>query len=98
TIILGVTGGIAAYKSAKLVSRLKDLGANVIVIMTKNATGFITPLTLQTLSQNPVYIDMFKLIEKAEIGHISLPIPISPLASFPVSGPINSKPISSKFL
>jgi len=72
TIILGVTGGIAAYKSAKLVSRLKDLGANVIVIMTKNATGFITPLTLQTLSQNPVYIDMFKLIEKAEIGHISL--------------------------
>ena len=72
TIILGVTGGIAAYKSASLVSRLKDLGVNVIVIMTKNATEFITPLTLQTLSQNTVYIEMFKLIEKAEIGHISL--------------------------
>lgn len=72
TVILGVTGGIAAYKSAALVSRLKDLGANVVVIMTKNGTEFITPLTLQTLSQNTVYIEMFKLIEKAEIGHISL--------------------------
>jgi len=72
TIILGVTGGIAAYKSAALVSRLKDLGANVVVIMTENATEFVTPITLQTLSQNPVYIDMFKLIEKSEIGHLSL--------------------------
>jgi len=72
TIILGVTGGISAYKSAALVSRLKDLGANVVVIMTKNATEFITPLTLQTLSQNTVYIEMFKLIEKADIRHVSL--------------------------
>jgi len=72
TIILGVTGGISAYKSAELVSRLKDLKANIVVIMTKNATEFIAPLTLQTLSQNPVYIEMFKLIEKSEIGHVSL--------------------------
>jgi len=72
TVVLGITGGIAAYKSAKLVSKLKDLKADIFVIMTENATEFITPLTLQTLSQNPVYIDMFELIEKAEIGHISL--------------------------
>lgn len=72
TIVLGITGGIAAYKSAKLVSKLKDLKADIFVIMTENATEFITPLTLQTLSQNPVYIDMFKLIEKTKIGHISL--------------------------
>jgi phosphopantothenoylcysteine decarboxylase/phosphopantothenate--cysteine ligase len=71
-ILLGVTGGIAAYKSAELTRGLIKRGAEVKVIMTKNAAEFITPLTLQTLSGNPVYMDMFSLLEWSEIGHISL--------------------------
>jgi len=58
-IVLGVTGGIAAYKSASLITLLKKQGAVVKVIMTKNATEFITPLTLSSLSQNKVVTDMF---------------------------------------
>jgi phosphopantothenoylcysteine decarboxylase/phosphopantothenate--cysteine ligase len=71
-ILLGVTGGIAAYKSAELTRGLIKRGADVKVIMTKNAAEFIAPLTLQTLSGNPVYMDMFSLLEWSEIGHISL--------------------------
>jgi len=59
TVLVGVTGGIAAYKAAMLVSRLRDAGAQVLVVMTRNATQFIAPLTLQTLSGNPVYVEMF---------------------------------------
>ena len=58
-IVLGVTGGIAAYKSAEIVSRLRHMGANVHVIMTRNATEFVSPLTFQTLSANPVATDTF---------------------------------------
>ena len=58
-IVLGVSGGIAAYKSAALTSRLVQSGWSVRVIMTKNAQEFVTPLTFQTLSQNPVVTDMF---------------------------------------
>ena len=61
TIVLGMSGGIAAYKSAELVRLLVNAGANVRVMMTRNATAFITPLTLQTLSSNPVATDTFKL-------------------------------------
>ena len=71
-IVLGITGGIAAYKSAELTREFIKRGADVKVIMTENATRFITPLTLQTLSGNPVYTEMFSLIEKSEISHISL--------------------------
>ncbi len=60
TILLGVTGSIAAYKSADMASRLKKLGHNVYCVMTKDATHFITPLTLETLSQHPVTIDLFE--------------------------------------
>ena len=60
TIILGITGSIAAYKSADLASQLKKLGHDVFCIMTKDASRFITPLTLQTLSQHPVTIDLFE--------------------------------------
>jgi len=60
TIILGVTGSIAAYKSADLASKLKKLGHDVFCVMTRDATHFITPLTLQTLSQHPVTIDLFE--------------------------------------
>ena len=60
TILLGVTGSIAAYKSADMASKLTKLGHGVFCVMTKDATHFITPLTLQTLSQHPVTIDLFE--------------------------------------
>jgi phosphopantothenoylcysteine decarboxylase/phosphopantothenate--cysteine ligase len=72
TIVLGVSGGIAAYKAAELVRALTGAGANVRVMMTRNATEFITPLTLQTLSMNPVATDTFSLTQESEIGHIRL--------------------------
>ena len=71
-IILGVTGGIAAYKSAELVRELVKSGAEVFVVMTRSARAFITPLTFQTLSGNKVTTELFSLIEESEIGHISL--------------------------
>ncbi|MGE5329040.1 MAG: bifunctional phosphopantothenoylcysteine decarboxylase/phosphopantothenate--cysteine ligase CoaBC [Deltaproteobacteria bacterium] len=72
TIVVGVTGGIAAYKSAEIVRKLKKLSADVHVIMTENACQFITPLTMQTLSQNLVAADMFEKQTNWEIEHISL--------------------------
>ena len=71
-IVVGVTGGIAAYKAVYLVSMLKKLGMNVDVIMTKNAREFVAPLTFETISQNPVTTDTFKRERSWEIGHISL--------------------------
>ncbi len=71
-IVLGVTGGIAAYKSAELVSRLRRLGANVHVIMTKNATEFVAPLTFQTLSSNEVTVDTFRAPEYWNVEHVAL--------------------------
>jgi phosphopantothenoylcysteine decarboxylase len=60
TILLGITGSIAAYKSADTASKLKKLGHEVFCVMTKDATQFITPLTLETLSQHPVTTDLFE--------------------------------------
>ena len=71
-IILAVTGGIAAYKAAELVRLLVKGEAHVHVVMTRNAQKFITPLTFQTLSGNPVVTDAFALIEGEKIGHIAL--------------------------
>lgn len=71
-ILVGVTGGIAAYKSANIVSILKKKGYNVKVIMTKNATNIIAPLTLETLSRNRVYVDMWDEKPHYEVEHISL--------------------------
>lgn len=71
-ILLGVTGGIAAYKSAELVRLLIKEGCSVKVIMTRHATEFITPLTLQTLSGNPVFMEMFSLIRDHDIAHVAL--------------------------
>jgi phosphopantothenoylcysteine decarboxylase/phosphopantothenate--cysteine ligase len=71
-IVLGVTGGIAAYKAAELVRELVRAQAEVHVVMTQSAKAFITPLTFQTLSGNPVITELFSLIEESEIGHISL--------------------------
>ena len=71
-ILLGVTGGIAAYKAAELVRRLQDYGATVRVVMTRAAQEFITPLTLQALSGNPVHCDLLDTEAEAAMGHIEL--------------------------
>lgn len=72
SVVLCVTGGIAAYKAADLTSRLKKKGAEVFVIMTQSATEFITPLTLEVLSGNRVIVDMFERDFPWEVEHISL--------------------------
>lgn len=71
-IVLGVTGGIAAYKAVDLCSKLVQAGAKVDVIMTEAATRFVTPLSFQTLTARPVSVDMFQLLHDAEMAHISL--------------------------
>ena len=71
-ILLGITGGIAAYKSAELTRRLRDQGAEVRVVMTPAATEFITPLTLQALSGNPVHTELLDHGAEAAMGHIEL--------------------------
>ena len=71
-ILLGVTGGIAAFKSASIVSLLKKKGYNIKVVMTENATKIIGPLTLETLSKNRIYIDMWDTNPHYEVEHISL--------------------------
>jgi phosphopantothenoylcysteine decarboxylase/phosphopantothenate--cysteine ligase len=72
TVVLGVTGGIAAYKSCEIVSRLKKLGCNVEVIMTAHATEFVAPLSFEVLSGNKVVRDMFDREFKFDVEHISL--------------------------
>lgn len=69
-IVIGITGGIACYKVCSLISHLVREGANVKVIMTKNATKFITPLTLEVLSKNKVVIDMFEEDNFDYVGHV----------------------------
>lgn len=71
-ILVGVTGGIAAFKSASIVSLLKKKGYNIKVVMTENATNIIGPLTLETLSKNRVYVDMWDKNPHYEVEHISL--------------------------
>ena len=71
-ILLGITGGIAAYKSAELIRRLKEQGAEVRVVMTKAAQTFITPLTMQALSGNPVHTQLLDTEAEAGMGHIEL--------------------------
>ena len=71
-VVLGVTGGIAAYKSAELTRRLKDRGADVQVVMTAGAQQFVTPLTFQALSGRPVRTDLWDAAAEAAMGHIEL--------------------------
>lgn len=71
-IVVGVTGGIAAYKSADLVRQLQKAGAEVRVVMTPAATEFITPLTMQALSGHPVHLDLLDSAAEAAMGHIQL--------------------------
>ena len=71
-ILIGVTGGIAAYKIVEVASRLKKLGANVKVIMTKAATEFVAPRTFQEITKNAVYVEMFGDAANFNVAHISL--------------------------
>jgi len=71
-IVVGVTGGIAAYKTAELVRALTKKGASVHVVMTRNAMEFITPLTFHTITGHDVTCEMFRLLAGAKIGHIAL--------------------------
>lgn len=71
-IVLGVSGGIAAYKAAALCSALVKQGANVDVIMTENATKFVGPMTFSTLTTNSVSVDTFARVEKYDVSHVSL--------------------------
>ncbi|HME62998.1 MAG TPA: bifunctional phosphopantothenoylcysteine decarboxylase/phosphopantothenate--cysteine ligase CoaBC, partial [Candidatus Binatia bacterium] len=71
-IVIGVTGGIACYKAVELVRLLVKASFRVRVIMTKNALEFVTPLTFQTLSGNPVATQTFDLTQESQIGHINL--------------------------
>ncbi len=71
-ILLGISGGIAAYKAADLTRRLRDAGAEVRVVMTEGATHFITPLTLQALSGHPVRVSLWDEEHEAAMGHIEL--------------------------
>lgn len=71
-VVMGVTGGIAAYKACEVVSRLKKLGADVDVIMTENAAKLVAPLTFETLSARPVSVDTFARMASWDVRHISL--------------------------
>lgn len=71
-IVVGVTGGIAVFKAAGLVSQLAQRGADVRVIMTRSASKFVTPLTFQTLSRNPVAVDTFEEKDPSVVSHIDL--------------------------
>ena len=91
TIVLGVSGGIAAYKAAELVRLLTGRGAAVKVMMTRNACEFITPLTLQTLSGNPVATETFDLTQESQIGHIRLADTADVIVIAPASADIIAK-------
>lgn len=71
-VLLGISGGIAAYKSIELIRRLNDSGAEVRVVMTAAATEFVTPLTFEAISGNPVHVDMFGPRIKSAIEHVEL--------------------------
>jgi phosphopantothenoylcysteine decarboxylase / phosphopantothenate---cysteine ligase len=94
TIVVGVSGGIAAYKAAELVRLLTTRGARVRVMMTRNAIEFITPLTLQTLSLNPVATDTFNLTQESEIGHIRLADTADAIVIAPASANLIAKAAS----
>lgn len=91
TIVLGITGGIAAYKAADLSSKLTQAGANVKVVMTWEATKLIKPITFQALTGNPVVTEMFKPAEPSKITHISLADEADIVAIVPATANIIAK-------
>jgi phosphopantothenoylcysteine decarboxylase/phosphopantothenate--cysteine ligase len=91
TIVLGVTGSIAAYKAADLTSRLVKRGYDLRVVMTRNAAEFVTPLTFQTLSRNPVTLSVFDEKESWHPGHIDLADRASLLVVAPATANVIAK-------
>ena len=90
-IVIGMTGGIACYKVCEIISYLVREGATVDVIMTKNATEFITPLTIETLSKRKVVVDMFEKKERMEVEHISLARKADLIAVIPATANVIGK-------
>ena len=90
-VVLGVSGGIAAYKAAEIVRALVREGVDVHVLMTENATRFITPLTLQTLSGHKVMADPWDLSQGADIQHISLTRGIDAFVVAPATADVIAK-------
>ena len=90
-IALGISGGIAAYKSCEIARGLDRAGASVQVILTENAAQFITPLTLQTLTRNPVLGDQYELSTDDKIPHIDLTQRISALVVAPATADVIAK-------
>jgi phosphopantothenoylcysteine decarboxylase/phosphopantothenate--cysteine ligase len=72
SILLIISGGIAAYKSLELIRLLKRTGTNVRVVLTKGGAQFVTPLSVSALSEHPVYTDLWSLKDESEMGHIRL--------------------------
>jgi len=91
TVLIGVTGSIAAYKACELVRALTKKGIEAVCVMTKEAREFLTPLTLQALSGNKVYEDMFEAPEKHEIRHISLAERADLIVIFPATANVIAK-------
>ncbi len=91
TVLLGVTGSIAAYKAAELASKLTQAGANVDVVMTKAATEFINPLTFRSITHRPVNTDMFAIPEEFDIEHIALAERANVIAIAPATANIIAK-------
>jgi phosphopantothenoylcysteine decarboxylase/phosphopantothenate--cysteine ligase len=90
-VVMGICGGIAAYKSCEVVRLLAKDGFDVHCILTEAGAKFITPLTLQTLSQNAVHTDMWNLIDEAKVGHISLADRASAVIVAPATADIIAK-------
>ncbi len=91
TIVLGITGGIAAYKAADIASKLTQAGARVDVVMTESATRFIAPLTLRSLTGRAVAVNMFELASEFKIGHIELAEAADIVAIVPATANIIAK-------
>jgi len=91
TIVLGITGSIAAYKAADLASKLTQAGARVEVVMTDSATRFITPLTLRSITGRPVVTDMFELTSEFTIEHVALAEAADVVAIAPATANIIAK-------
>src|SRR6266702_4216870 len=94
TVVVGLSGGIACYKACEVVRLLVGAGARVPVIMTAGAQQFVTPLTLQTLSANPVATDTFNLTQESEIGHIRLADTAEAIVIAPASADVIGKAAS----
>src|SRR5579872_3215248 len=91
TILLIITGSIAAYKSLDVIRRLRDRGVSVTCILTAGGAQFVTPLSLASLSGNPVYGDLFSLKDETEMGHIRLSRESDLIAVLPASADIIAK-------